>query len=326
MLYLHCGWPRTGTTGLQMALFQHRDRLAADGITYPDRWRGRKAHHGLYELVGTNADSRRGLDRFRRFLDSQDGKDVLLSAEGISMWLRVDAKREAFLGLLAVARRSMPTRCVWTLRRFDEVLESMYLVQLRFGADLMPPSEYFELAQMQSGLFEGMRAVEEVSGNEVAYLQYDAGGMHHRDLLRAIGVSGRCASTVARDLALGPRRNASLSHKQAVVLANAELLSARVGVDLDPSRLRTAFSQGFEFDCDRPCELVDKESRMLAHQRALSSARRVGNRSYVEFFESAEIAAAASPGLGADAVSNADLDLLAAHLRDHAGSTKLVPQ
>lgn len=48
MLYLHCGWPRTGTTSLQAALFEHKDELAAGGTVYPDRWRSPIGftHHG----------------------------------------------------------------------------------------------------------------------------------------------------------------------------------------------------------------------------------------------------------------------------------------
>jgi hypothetical protein len=317
MLYVHCGWPGTGTTGLQLALYANRDRLGAAGVVYPDRWQAKKpaSHHGLYQLVSGTPDSRARLDDFRRFFAEADG-DVLLSAEGITNWLQSSEMREGFLELLAVAGESMPTRCVWTLRRFDAMLESMYLVALRLGRQSRTPTAYFSDLRLDDFLFEAMRAVEDTPGNQAVYVEYDPAGSHNRELLRAFGIPDQVVSALGDEMDHTARRNVGLTHKQAVVLANLAEISARLGMDLSASDLRAAFDRGgLAFDDDRRCELVTEELKKEVHERALAAAREHRISAYLEFFADAEVHASAHAGLGVEAITDDDLERLLAHLR-----------
>ncbi|HEX6688967.1 MAG TPA: hypothetical protein VF085_09925 [Solirubrobacterales bacterium] len=316
MLYLHCGWGRTSTSSLQAALYANRDRLAAAGVVYPDKWRAATvpAHHRLNDLVNDSPGSVSALDDFRRFLVSNADRNVLFSAERITGWLLSSERQEAFLRLLVAAQGVTPTRCIWTLRRFDQLLESLYLLMLWHGNDLPPPAAYLR-RRMEGPVFEGMRRVEDLAGIQVAYVKYCPDGAHNGELLHTFGISDSIGAIIREELERGPRLNISPSHKEAVALASAEELSERARVTLDVDRLRAAFkNKSFRFDRDRRCELVSEAAKRNVHKRALAAARRYGIESYCEFFEGASIIASESYGLDAAIIDNEELKRLVAHL------------
>jgi hypothetical protein len=317
MLYLHCGWPRTGTTSLQANLSRQRDRLAAAGTVYPDVWLSAESlsHHGIARFADGTAESRARRAEFTDYLAARSRQDVLLSAEGTASWLRSDDTRGPLLELLAAAGEVTPVRCVWVLRRVDRLLESLYLLKLLLGRDPPPPPRYFEQAGFLRSLFPAMAALEAVPGVEVRYVRYDPGGAHNRELLGALGVAETLAAEIAAGLERGRRLYTSISHKQAVTIANRDALSAALGGDLGTEALFRAFKrEGLSFDGDRPCELVDAGLGRRAHERALVTAREHGIHAYAEFFAGAEIRPRSTTPLDIEAVGEDDLRRLADHL------------
>lgn len=314
MLYLHCGWPRTGTSSLQVALFENRDRLAQAGIVYPEKWLTKKkpTHHGVSELLDASRRSPSARAELTTFLADRADRAVLLSAEILTTWLFSREKGQYLLDLLSAAREVTPVRCIWTLRRIDQGLVSLYLRRLALGVRLAHPDEHFRDLQIPDDLFAGMCAVEAAVDGDVAYVRYGADGAHGARLLSIFDIPDPPASALRQALEQGPRRNESLSHKQAAALLSMEALAARAGVELRPEALRTAFAAGFRFPADRRCELIDGGLRRSVHERALAAARRQGFAPYADFFGGAEIDAGERPSLGEDALSDEDLDLLLA--------------
>jgi hypothetical protein len=317
MLYLHCGWPRTSTTSLQSALFEHRDTLAAAGIVYSDEWRSKTGttHHGLAELLAASLESENAFDDFKRFLNARAGKDVLFSAEALTFWLTLPEKQEALLRFLAVAGEVTPVRCVWTLRRHDDFVGSLLLLGLKTGRGGFGGGKSAALDRK----FAGLRKVEELLGDEVVYCRYDSAGKHNSELLRALGIPNELAADIAAKLKAGPRLHASPSHKEAVLLTHLDQLSARAGFDLDGAVLRETFARGdFKFAQDWRCQPLEVDVRKRMHERALQAARRHGVRSYVEFFAGDEIE---DPALGRtpDVLTDRDMEDLVAHLRGRDG-------
>lgn len=311
MLYLHCGWARTSTTSLQAALFDHRERLAAAGVVFPEKWltKARPTHYGLSELLEASMQSDEPFDEFKAFLELHPDRDVLFSAEAITTWLLSNEKQEALLRFLAAARQVVPTRCIWTLRRLDDGIRSLYLRRLALGIELRPPREHFEEIPELNMFFDGMCGVDEAA-TDVVYVKYDSSGAHNEELLRAFGIPDEASSAIREQLD-GPRLNSSITHKQAVVLLNLDALSARAGVELDQAALRKAFMSGnLTFEEDWRCELVDGGARRALHERVLAVARAQGLAPYVEFFGDAEIAASPPVELGPDTITDEDLERL----------------
>lgn len=312
MLYLHGGWPRTGTTSLQAVLFENRQLLTREGMAYPDEWQGRKrgpAHHWLLPLLAAPSESGRELDDFKRFLARHTDKDVLLSAENLTLLLLSPHNEEAMQKLLAAAQEVVPTRCVWTLRRLDDMLRSLYLRRLTLGESVGSAVEHFGKIRQPERIFAALKNVESAVGGDTVYVKYDRAGAHNRELLRALGVPEEIEAEFQLALADGPRRNASPSHKQAVALANVELLSKRAEMDLSAAALRDAVRRGgLEFDRDWRCEPVGTDVRRNLHEKVLAAARQQGFRPYVEFFDDVEIQDPPGPtGLDPDILTDDDL-------------------
>lgn len=312
MLYLHCGWPRTSTSSLQAALFDHREVLAEIDIVYPDEWLSHESptHHGLFELLRASRQSSEPLEEFKAFLDLHSNRDVLFSAEAIATWLLAAERHEALFDLLGAAREVMPTRCIWSLRRLDDGLQSQYLWRLAYAFKLQLPDQHFAKIDDVGEFFDGMCGVDEAA-TDVVYVKYDSGGAHNEELLRAFGIPDEASSAIREQL-LGSRRlNASLTHKQAVALRDLDTLSARAGVDLDWVVLRDAFLDGeLRFEHDRRCELLDGDARRALHERTLASARRQGFMPYVDFFGDAEIESVSPVVLDPRVITDEDLQRL----------------
>lgn len=315
MLLLHCGLPRTSTTSFQNALFKHRDHLAGAGLLYPDRWQERKkeAHHGIGRLLDGSPGSDEALDDFMRFLTVHCGEDILLSTEDLTSFLFSKDKLDATLDFLATAREVMPVRCIWTLRRLDEVLVSGYALMLGLKNLKLPsPSDYIAENFLPGSLFDGMRELERSTGSEAVYVKYDRDGAHNGELLRDAGIPKGIVDLIQAELASSPRQNAGATHKQAVVLANLGALSERVGVELDSMVVRRAFRRGdFEFQDDWRFRPIGEGETEALHQRALAVARARGFGPYVQFFEEDEIKAPAPTGLSVDILTAEDMKLFA---------------
>lgn len=299
MLYLHCGWPRTGTSSLQNALHENRERLAEEGIVFPGKVsRGTGAHNGV--------------DEFMRFLALHADDNVLISAEGITTALMLN-KSDALPRLLETAREVTQTRCIWSLRRIDALVCSLYMLRLRRGEKIAPPDQFLAKPSKADLLFAGMRRMEAAVNGDVAYVRYDPEGAHNDELLHAFGFPDGARASIIRDVN-DARLNASPTQKQAAVLLNRDALSARAGVELDGRELREAFRRGeFSFENDRRCELVDDGVRRDLHEKALAAARRQDFAQYTEFFGDAEIAPSSPTPLEPEIVSDEDLAKLVTH-------------
>jgi hypothetical protein len=313
MLYLHFGLPRTSTTSLQNALFVHRKELAAAGIVYPERWiAGGSSHHGLVKFLTAALESEADFADFKRFLSDHAEQEVVFSVEGVTYWLFSRERREALLGLLAAAEDVMPVRCVWTLRRLDRLLVSLYLLWLMLGRRLPPVENYFRRARAGDWLFSGMQEIDDALGGTSVYLKYEPCGSHNRQLIQAIGVPGSLGAEIEQELDKGTRINPSPTHKQAVICLNRDLFSARMGIDLNRAALRDAVYRGdLDFDDDRPCELLDDDTRRDLHERGLAEARLHAFEPYLEFFSDADLGCSTPVSLDPDVVTNHDLERLA---------------
>jgi hypothetical protein len=288
MLYLHCGWPRTGTTTLQTILDERRELLAAAGVEYPARWQSfwgarDRAHNGIFRRLRVD---RRFPAEFARFLEARTSPGVLVSAEALTELLPWAEDRDALMRLLAAAREVMPVTCVWTLRRFDLFRCSLYLVLTSLGHPVPSPTEFLDDVPPRA-LFERMLEVE-ASVDASAYVKYESGGEHNAELLRAFGLPAETVAELELELASAPRLNPSIGHKQAVALLNLEAISRRAGVAVEKRALRSAFEEGFQFDGDFACAVVDDCTKRDLRERALEDAGALGFAPYLEFFGAEE--------------------------------------
>ncbi|HET8863126.1 MAG TPA: glycosyltransferase [Solirubrobacterales bacterium] len=282
MIYLHCGWPKTGTTSLQASLAKHRDRLAASGIVYPDVWhRGDNTHNELTELLRRSPDASRALAEVDALRETIDGRNLLLSAESLTTWMVGSGDAKRFLEFLSELGEMEHVKCVWTLRRFDEVIVSLHL-QPR--PEALEPSS---LAPLMRGLeadhlFDCMHGVEEVAAESV-YVKYQPDGRHNIELLRALGVPRELARDIERDLNAGPRLNVARN---------------RADVSVEP------------------------RERQDFHQRMLDSARKYDFEPYLAFFDedalgSGHVEAPPIVQYWHDAEIPADVEELFAAIREH---------
>jgi hypothetical protein len=279
-------------------------------VIYPNCWnpRGAPAHHGLAEMLEASFVSEDAFEELTRLLARHPDDDVLLSAESLTNWLLTSEKQDAFLRLLMAAQSSMATRCVWTLRRLDDMLCSLYLLRLMRGVKTPSVEEHFAGLPTPDRLFEGMRRVREAVGGDVVYVEYDLAGAHNRDLLHAFNLDKVLSEALRRDLHRAPRLNVGLTHKQAATLLNLEALSTKVGFELNGAALRTAIRRGeLSFAGDRPCELLDAETKRDLRERALEAACRQGFDTYAEFFASVRVADGEPAPLGPELLTEQDL-------------------
>jgi hypothetical protein len=309
MLYLHCGWMKTGTTSLRSALAEHRDALADAGMVFAQQWRSLTR-----DLSNSSAET--AIVRFRSFLEGHSGEDVLCSNEWLTRLVWEEQSRESFEQLLAVAEEVMPVRCVWTLRRFDELIISVYLWLLRRADPPLPVQELHSFPGVEETII-GMRKLEDGVAASMEYLAYDSGGGHTRPLLCALGVPASLRQEIERKMTTSPRRNTAIGLRQAVALLNAEALSARSGAPFDRARLQMAFNvEGFRFESDAPCRLADAHTREVLHGRALKAARECEFEPYIRFFADAPIPLDQPPhDLGMEAIDDRNLACLVDHLR-----------
>lgn len=317
MIRFHCGWPKTGTKTLQAQLFEQRDALAAAGVIYPDRWRRQLlpevpdgSHNGFVDVLDAIEEDGAPVEDFIAFLADNADRDVLISSELIALWALRPESRDVADRFFAAVRGVMPIRFVWTLREFDDFVCSLYLQLISMGRRLPPPEEFVGRVGPDN-LFAGMRRFEECA-DSVAYVRYRRDGRHNLELLRELELPSTVSVEIERAV-VGPRLNPSLTHKQAVALLEADALSTRSGVALDPRVLRRMFNAGeFRFEDDGPCVLIGEETRRRLREEALRCAIDLGPGAYVRFFNprEAEQPPAGVSDVDARVLSDADLNSL----------------
>jgi hypothetical protein len=308
MLYLHCGWPRTATSSLQRALAANAEELARVGLTYPAEWRHGdrlgEAHHGLADLLTRDGEPGGPIDRFQDDLRSWEG-NVLLSSEAISNWV-VPWLAPALTRMLDSIREVTRVTTLWTLRRMDDLLVSMYLHQVLLG-EQSSPSEWFD-HRFETGWIEafvrGHAAVVSLDEIESVHVKYADDGAHCGELLDAAGVPASLRRRIAREIDGGPRTGERLTRKGVITLTRLDQLSERAGVALDRKRLTRAFYLGeVSFPDDAAFDVIDRQTAARVHETALEVARAHGFAAYVHFFGDDQVEGPSSP-------SAIDLDLL----------------
>lgn len=325
MLYLHCGWLKTGTSSLQDVLYRHREELAAAGVVYPERWMSPTGsnHHGIAEMLSADRASSAGFGEFTRFLASQTeaGRDVVVSVEELTNWLLDDERVEVFRRFLAAARRVAPVRCIWTLRRLDEALGSLYRWHAMLGARLPPPDRFFEGFDRFRDLFSGMRVLAEEPLDGISYIRYATSGLHQEEVLRNLRLPDSLLAVLLVELTDTPRLNVALSHKQAVAMLCADSLAEQTGMRLDTVSMRKLFAEeGFEFEQDGRWQLVGGDVADALHARALAESARHGFPTYAAFFSCETVPDARPSPIAPDVLDDEDLRRLVERLRAHARS------
>lgn len=318
MLYLHCGWPKTGTTTFQMALLANRERLAAAGLVYPERWTGYAwdddpSHNALLRMLKPFQLAPPDLDEFRCFLDGHRGEDLLLSSEGLFVLILEPQLHALLQELLAVAQETMPVTCLCTLRRLDEILYSLYLQRAMRGLEQPEPDEFLETF-VTGHIFTGLRSVETVLGSdgEMVYVEYDPEGRHNAQLMHEFGLPRELADEIQRQVTAAARLNRTRTRKETAALMYVDALSERAGVTLRRDALRELFDRGdFAFPDDGRCVVGEIAVRCAVHERMLQAARESGVSPYARFFAD-EVAIPPPVALRPEMLDDEDLRRLAA--------------
>lgn len=323
MLYMHCGFVRTGTTSLQSAIVAHRKELERVGILYPDQWRRPNGvnHHLVLETLRERDGALRLAKQTQEDLRLLPGGRVLLSAEGLSGWTQNRSQVDALLAFLLGARRTMPVRCVWTLRNLVEVLASLYVGQKLANLPNPPTPARFMLDVVTRAL-DGMCGLKRLEDSvENAYFKYERDGSHQVAILKEIGVPTELHDRIVQHLRGEPRLNVRLTHKGAVVMLHYKELGSRVGFPFSKRALgKLFFSDRFRFTDDGPCRLFDPDLLGSMHEEALATARGCGFMPYVDFFEDDRIDEDPPLPTDPDILSDEDLERLIAQLRQGGGA------
>jgi|GEM_PF-3361948 len=313
MIFLHCGWPKTGTTSLQSALVRNQGRLAAAGAVYPERWRRSNGDHWFEGMLEAYRQSSDPGPELKRFLGAMDGESIILSSENLTVWTLGQRKPDAFMRFIADLGKVTPVRCVWTLRRADEMAHSLYRQMSFEGANRFPP-DFLDRLDLRE-VFENMRKIEAAVNGDVIYLRYEPDGRHNANLLRACDLSEEIVGAIERELDDDPRLNPSVTQKGLASVLGIEQISARAGVTLELKALRRAIREGFEFDNDSACTIAGSKSRRALHERTLDAARALGFDPYVRFFGDETVSDAAQPvSLDPAILTEADIAKLIAYL------------
>jgi hypothetical protein len=320
VLYLHGGLPRTGTTSFQAVLFRNRRRLAEVGVLYPDRWRdGWDAHHGFVALLEPGAADNGEVEEFHHLLRSNREEAVLISTEHLTTRLRaVDGRLKPLLSLLGTAGEITPVTCLWTLRRADSLLTSVYLLRVWNDQPVPAPAEFFhEHTRVYCDGVGGLCEVSDALDGNAVYSRYKPGGAHHEEILRTVGVADPVRREIVDELRGGPRLNLQLTQKAAAAMLNLEAISARAGIEIPHAALKEAFFYGaLKFDDDARCELIGSDRRRAVHEEVLAASATVGFEPYRAFFGAEEIQPASPVSLDPDVLTDEDLGRLVAHVAD----------
>jgi len=219
MLFLHCGWPKTGTTSLQNALYMRRQELREVGFINAPQWRVLPDR-----LNGPEPGA--AIDEFMQFAADNAESDVLISCETFMLMLLTEKRQDLFIQLVEAVQEVVPVVCVWTLRRWDEMVRSYYLWQLMTGFEPPPFDDYLKPMGIR-GMFPGLRRFDEHMGGASVYCKFELGGSHNEQLLRIFRVPDEISADIRREWRCAPRLNVPPSHKQVAALLNVEWLSRK---------------------------------------------------------------------------------------------------
>lgn len=305
MLYLHCGWPRTGTTSLQAALDEHREALADAGVVYVRR-------------------SSKGHPDIERSIEAHPDADLLLSDEGLTNMLRTDDRCNDLLTHLRAVQEVTPVICLWIIRRVDEVAHSGWIEMAARGLAGSTPVEFVSRFPPLP-LFANMRRVEEAVGGRAVYFKYRSSGAHITELLSTLDLPPYVVAEITSSFRSSTRLNTSRTRKQLAVLLHSTRIGERLGIELDRAGVLEAFDRaGLRFEDDGPCELVGKEVRRAAHDRATVAALEAGFSPYPRLVGDQEVGDIAPPSeLGIEALGDDDMERLANCLRSFPGACSL---
>ncbi|MFZ4985120.1 MAG: hypothetical protein ACOYLF_06625 [Blastocatellia bacterium] len=144
-LYLHCGFPKTGTTALQTWLANNQPYLREHDLDYPDLFRNEEglAHHRIYNLVESGPSAMAKVISF--LFTSSSQSSILLSTEGLSNLLISDQPSEqAFLGLLLqeLKNLSIDSTLIFTLRPLDTYVKSIIIQNILYEGLCCRPSDF----------------------------------------------------------------------------------------------------------------------------------------------------------------------------------------
>ncbi|HEU5142043.1 MAG TPA: hypothetical protein VFU04_02685 [Solirubrobacterales bacterium] len=323
-LYLHCGWPRTGTTTIQALFTRHRAALAEAGIAYPLDWQmtGRDEAMGVVNQNGLArllepADGTQIADELRRTGEAHRGEAVLMSSEELITWRASRGSRRPLKGLLASLQELAPLTCVATIRRVDDFLSSFYLHHMLGERPLLGPQHYFQ--QMRAYMDRLMTAMGELEADseECVHIRYKQSGAHQEDILRVVDIPAGLREQMVAELRRKPRLNARLSKKTVAVLLHREAIAARADMPIPSEALRRMHWAGeLNFGDDGPCELLGPDLRRSLHDEALEAARRAGFHAYVEFFGNDEISAPEASAPEPELLLDEDVDYLVDRLAE----------
>jgi hypothetical protein len=295
LLYLHCGWPRTGTTGLQKTLSRFTPELAEAGIYYPERWRESfgpvDGHHGLESIVRPLAGGEETSEPFLDFLREHSDRDILMSSEHLTSWVTPRMhpdinKRLGLLALVQAAQEVVPVMCLFTLRRMDLFFSSMYTQEV-IVAPQPSPGEYFQVRlDWAHNLIAGMAVLVGGLPGIATCVRYESDGSHQDLLLDAVGVPRELRSRMVADIFDGPRLGVRLTRKALTSLRHFDVVEERAGCRLDRQRLAWGYWKGqISFEEDLSCVLAPPSVRAEVAEAAMRAAVDTGFEPYVSFYE-----------------------------------------
>jgi SAM-dependent methyltransferase len=141
-LYLHIGFPKTGTTSIQMWLTENATALAAHGVLYPATGRGRHeydyGHHQLPRGLVTKPLSELAvmwpdMTNLRDEVDNSPGSTIIVSSEDFAT--RLDQPE---VDLLARRLADFDVRIVCYVRRQDEFIISVWSTSVAYFGEKDP--------------------------------------------------------------------------------------------------------------------------------------------------------------------------------------------
>jgi SAM-dependent methyltransferase len=130
LIYLHIGFPKTGTTSIQMWLTENTVALAAHGVLYPRSGReGQESHYGHHQLPRSLVESPLSeltvawpdMTRLRNEMDNSPAQIIVVSSEDFSTRLK-----QPEVDLLARHLADFDVRIVCYVRRQDEFIISVW--------------------------------------------------------------------------------------------------------------------------------------------------------------------------------------------------------
>lgn len=322
-LYLHCGWPRTGTTTIQALFTRHRAALASAGIAYPADWQmaGRDEamgvinQNGLARLLESTGEQMG--DELRRTAEAHGGKAVLMSSEELITWRASRGSHGPLKSFLALLQELAPLTCVATIRRVDDFLSSFYLHHMLGERPLLGPQDYFQQMRAYTDRLITAMGELEAETKELIHIRYQQTGAHQEDILRAIAIPDGLYEQMVAELRRKPRLNARLSKKAVAVLLHRKTIAARADMPIPSEALRRMHWSGeLSFGEDAACELLGPDLRRSLHVEALEAARKAGFYAYVEFFGNDEISAPEASPPEPELLLDEDIDYLVDRLAE----------